>query len=582
MMYRSKNIVWIFFLLALPMLSFAGKKDKKKKSKNSKEQVSKSDEIAVQGLFLEATKAKMLEDFQEAVNKFEKVVRMDPKNAAAFYELSMLFYKSKQFEVALNYINEAVDVDDSKNKWYLILQAEVLNKLGDNKAAVESYTKLLEYYPDEIDYYFDLAYQQIKSDEYKEALKTYEALEEIIGFNETTIIQKQRLYIQMGDMENAINEINRLIESDPENPTFYQLLAELYHTNKMKDEEEKTYQKIMELDPENPYALFNMADIKYNAGDHDAYMQYLKRAFGSQIIDVDTKIRVLFPYLTKPNIDSLERSDAIELVKIAEQTHPKNAKVQAIYGDFCYQNGDYDLAREHYKKAIEYDNSVYEVWQQLAFILSDQQAYDELIEVTDDAIELFPSQAILYFFNGMAQNQKKNHQEAIDIIEAGKDLVVNNTALKSQMFATLGDAYNSLSKYEESDESFENALKLDPDNAYVMNNYSYYLSLRKENLDRAKELSAKSNELEPNTISFQDTYGWILYQLEDYTNAEEWIKKAVDNGGGDNAVILEHYGDVLYQLGKNEEALKYWKKAAMNGSESKLINKKIVDQKLYE
>jgi tetratricopeptide (TPR) repeat protein len=478
MMYQSKNIVWVFLLLLLPVITFAGRKDKKKKGKDKKEQISKSDEIAVQSLFLEATKAKILEDFQEAVNKFEKVVRMDPNNATAFYELSMLFYKSKQFELAQKYINEAVKVDDTKNKWYLILQAEIYNKQGDNEAAAESYAKLLEYYPDEIDYYFDLAFQQIKSEEYKDALKTYESLEEIIGFNEGTIVQKQRLYIKMGDMESAIKEINRLIESDSENPKYYQLLAELYHTNNMKEEEEKAYRKIMELSPNNPYALFNMADIKFNEGDRGAYMKYLRKAFGSSEVDADTKIRVLFPYLTDPNIDSIERTEAIELVEIASEVHPESAKVQAIYGDFSYQMEQYDSAKVHYRKAIELDDSVFEVWQQLAFILSDQQEYDELIELTDNAMELFPSQAILYFFNGMALNQKKEHQEAIDILEAGKDLVVNNSALKSQMFATLGDAYNSIKSYSKSDAAFESALELDPENSYVMNNYSYYLTFK--------------------------------------------------------------------------------------------------------
>lgn len=582
MMQYLKIIVSISLLLSLSFHSFAGKKTKKKKGKAKQEQLSKSEELAIQALFIDANKAKILEDFQEAVNKFEKVVRLDPNNATAFYELSLLFFKSKQYDVALKYINEAVEKDDSKNKWFLILQAEIYNKKGDNKKAAESYSKLLNYYPEEIDYYFELAFQHIKSDDYKAAMHTYESLEEIIGFNENTIIQKQRLYIQMDDFDNAIREINRLIDSDPSNPQFLQILAELYRTNGMKAEEEKTYKKIMELEPNNPYALFNLADIKYNAGDIEAYMQYLQKAFESKEVDIDTKIRVLFPYLTNPRIDSTEHGNAMKLVEIASKVHPESAKVWAIYGDFAYQADKVELAKENYKKALENDNSVFEVWQQLTFILSDQQDYDALLETTDKALELFPSQSILYLFNGIALNQKKKYQEAIDIFEAGKDLVINNSALKAQFYSSLGDAYNSLKKYADSDKSFEAALELDPKNSYVMNNYSYYLSLRKENMNRAKELSKKSNELEPNNVSFQDTYGWIMYQMGNYKEAEEWIKKALDNGATENAVILEHYGDILYKLGQNVPALEYWKKAAMHGSESELIHKKIMDKKLYE
>ncbi|MEX2588627.1 MAG: tetratricopeptide repeat protein [Chitinophagales bacterium] len=582
MINQSKYTIWIFFLILIPLIAFGGRKDKKKKKNKKEQQLSKSDKVAVQSMYLDATKAKILEDFQEAVNKFEKVVRMDPGNSAAFYELALLFYKSKQYEEALKYINEAVKTDESKNKWYLILQGEINAQMGNNKAAAETYSKLLEHYPKEIDYYFELAFQQIKSEDYKAALKTYEALEDIIGFNENIALQKQRLYIKMDDLESAIVEINRLIDMDPENPEYYHALADLYRTNKMPEKEVEVYKKIMELDSDNPFALFNLAEIKRKEGDREAYMEYLKKAFRNEEVGEDTKIRVLFPYLTNPETDTLERKEAMELVEIAAEVHPQSAKVFALYGDFYYQDNKLDKAREKYTRALENDNSVFEVWQQLFFILSDQQDYNELLERTDNALELFPNQAIIYFFNGMALNQQKKHQEAVDILEAGKDLVVNNKALKSQMLATLGDAYNSLEKYPKSDEAFEAALELDPENSYVMNNYSYYLSLRGENLERAKELSKKSNDLEPNTVSFQDTYGWILYKMKEFNEAEKWIKKAIDNGGEDNAVILEHYGDILYKLGKEEEALQYWKKAAMNGSESDLINKKIADKKLYE
>lgn len=580
MMKYSKYSIWIFFLLLLPIFSYGGKKDKKKK--NNQEKLSESEKVAIENLYLEATKAKILEDFQEAVNKFEKVVRLDPNNSAAFYELALLFYQSKQLEEANSYVNEAVEKDDTKNKWYLILQGEINSRLGKNKEAATSYSKLLEYYPNEIDYYFELAFQQIKSEDYKAALKTYDALEDKIGFNENIAIQKQRLYIKMDDFDNAIGEINRLIESDPENPEYYQGLAEIYRTNNMHEKEAEVYMKIMELDSLNPYALFNLADIKQKEGDRQAYMQYLKKAFNNENVSEDTKIRILFPYLTNPQTDSIEKNEALELVEIAAKVHPQSAKIQAIYGDFYYQENKYDQALEKYSKALDNDQSIFEVWQQLLFIISDKQDYSRLKSESDKALELFPTQPILYFFNGMALNQQKKYKEAIDILEAGKDLVVNNNALKSQMYATLGDAYNNLKEYPKSDESFEEALVLDPDNSYVMNNYSYYLSLRGEKLSRAKELSLKSNELEPNSVSFQDTYGWILYKMENYEEAKEWINKALQNGGENNAVILEHYGDILYQLGDQEEALKYWKEAAMNGSESELINKKISDKKLYE
>jgi tetratricopeptide (TPR) repeat protein len=106
--------------------------------------------------------------------------------------------------------------------------------------------------------------------------------------------------------------------------------------------------------------------------------------------------------------------------------------------------------------------------------------------------------------------------------------------------------------------------------------------LRKTNLERAETLSKKCNQVEPNNSSYQDTYGWILYQMNKLEDAKLWIGKAIDNGGKGNATLLEHYGDVMFKLGNTEEALNYWINAQKIGGASNLIDKKIADKKLYE
>ena len=167
-------------------------------------------------------------------------------------------------------------------------------------------------------------------------------------------------------------------------------------------------------------------------------------------------------------------------------------------------------------------------------------------------------------------------------MEIGKDLAIENQALKSQFFSSLGDLYHEINDYLSSDKSYDQALSLDPNNVYVLNNYSYYLSLRKEKLERAKEMSLKSNRIAPGQSSFQDTYAWILYQLGNYEEALEWINKAIASDQNASAVLLEHKGDILYQLNRPEEALEYWEKAKEKGGASDLIDKKIMEKKLYE
>lgn len=146
----------------------------------------------------------------------------------------------------------------------------------------------------------------------------------------------------------------------------------------------------------------------------------------------------------------------------------------------------------------------------------------------------------------------------------------------------MGEAYYRLNRFSESDNAFENALRKNPNDATILNNYSYYLSERGEKLEKAAEMSAKSNNLQSGQPSFLDTYGWILYKQAKYAEAKEWLKKAIDSGGNSNSTILEHYGDALYKLDEKENALMYWKKAEENGGKSEFLKKKIADKKLYE
>ncbi|MBL7937323.1 MAG: tetratricopeptide repeat protein, partial [Bacteroidia bacterium] len=165
-------------------------------------------------------------------------------------------------------------------------------------------------------------------------------------------------------------------------------------------------------------------------------------------------------------------------------------------------------------------------------------------------------------------------------LEDGIEFVYDNKPLLIEFYSNLGNAYNSIKNYAKSDKAFDDALKVDPDNALILNNYSYFLSLRKEKLEKAERYSKRSNELAPNNRSYIDTYGWILYQQGKYKEAEEWLSRAVKMGS--KSAISEHYGDVLYKLGRKEEALNYWQEAKTAGSGSELLDKKIADKKLND
>ncbi len=545
------------------------------------ERLSEKKRIKADKLYYDATKAKILEQYDKALELYKEVLKIDPYNDAARYEIAKLYKRKGIQELAIENAREAARLNPD-NKWYNSLYANILANNDQHEKAADIYRRLKEKYPREIDYYFEEAFMLSKAGKRQEAIDVYDELESIVGVNERLIKQKQRLYLKMGKIEKAAAELEKLIEANPKEPRYYGLLAEMYEANDMVEEAVQTYERLLEIDPDNPFANLALAKLARKQGEDINYFENLKKAFRNPEVSIDKKIQILYPYIDSIQLNQKMKEEAFTLAEILIETHHDNAKAHAIYGDLLNQDNQKEAALERYKQSIELDESVFSVWQQVFFITSEQENYQELLKYSEEALTLFPNQPLVYYFNGVANAQLDNYEEAVSTYKQGIRIVSGNKALKAQLYANLGDAYHNLDEHQKSDSAYSKSLKYDPDNVYVLNNYSYYLSLRKKNLDKAEKMSRRANEEEPGNASFQDTYGWILYQQGDYKKAKKWLEKAKENAGDDNGVILEHYGDVLYKLGEKQKAVEYWRKAKESGVESDNIDKKIANEKLVE
>ena len=233
-------------------------------------------------------------------------------------------------------------------------------------------------------------------------------------------------------------------------------------------------------------------------------------------------------------------------------------------------------------KVIAIDSSLFGSWEQLLITESGLSDFKSLEKHSLTVMKLFPDRPISYLFAGMVNSQNKKFEEALNYYKKGIKLVRNNIPLSVQFYSFLGDTYHELKNDKESDESYEIALKLDPVNSIILNNYAYYLALRSEKLEQAKQMSFKAVELDPGNASNLDTKAWVLYKLNMFEEAKQVIEKAMNFDEEISAEVFEHYGDILFQLGEKKKAVKFWKMARKKGPESERLNQKIKGKKLNE
>lgn len=532
-------------------------------------------------LFFDANKEKMLGNYDLAETLFSQALKIDPNSSAAMYELANIYSFQNNKNQALYFSKKAVAADP-KNIWYQLLYAQCLkeNKQPDEVAKVLE--KLVKDNPDRIDMYYELASAYLFVNKLNDAVKTYNKIEERIGVSEEVSMQKLKIHKTQGNFEKSVEEAQKLIKAYPKDPKFYGILGELYQEKGQSEKALAAYNELLKVDPDNAYVHLSLADYYRGQKQNEKAFEEIKIAFRSKELDIDTKVKILLSYYSITETYVELKPDADELCRILVETHPDEAKAFSIYGDFLSRDKKLEEARIQYRKAIALDKEKYALWNQLLIIESELEDIEALEKESRETMELFPNQPIPYFYNGAANLQLKRYKEAIPPLLEGKEFVFDNPPLLAQFYASLGDAYNQLKKHSSSDSAYDKALEIDPNNIYVLNNYAYYLSLRNTNLEKAEAMSKKCNELQPNNNSYEDTYGWILYQMKRYEDAKIWIGKALDHGGRGNGTLLEHYGDILYRLGDKDEALKYWQDAKKASGASELIDKKINDKKLYE
>ncbi len=574
--YTTITLILIALLLSFSATSQNNKGKRKQKQKELTEK-QRYDEA---NIFAKGLIAKETGNLQEALDLFVKALEINPDDAAANYETARVLTALGRSDEALEAATKAIKTDPA-NIWYKAYYAKIARINENYDDYVHAYEELVEGNPYNLNFLYELAFAYQFTGDYKNAIGAFDKLEEMVGVNERMTIQKVDFHTKLGNPDDGVVEYEKLIATNPDDSRYYALMAEYCSKNNLGDKAVWAYEKIVEINPDDPYVHISLADYYDKIGEEDKSYNELKIGLANPTLDLTTKINLLVGYY-RGELAEEQKKQALELSEILLKVHEGDPMANTFYASMLYENGEYEIARPLFREIVNAENATYVTWEQLLFCDLYLEDYQKLADDSEECIDYFPVYPLPYFFAGVGNHQIKDFVKAKAFLESGKEFVVNNNALLEQFYSTLGETYNELENYKASYLAYDKVLMLNPLNSIVLNNYAYYLSLRDENLEKAKQMAEKSVEVDPYNNNNLDTYAWVLYKLADYKNALEWIEKAYNNGGGSSGVVLEHYGDILFKLGKKEDALDYWKQAYEKKDFSEFLEKKIKDKKLYE
>lgn len=537
-------------------------------------------------LYYDALQARTQDDYGSSFDFLKHCYALDSTNAATLYELGNYYNTIGDKTRAFNMFKGAATYNPD-NYYYGTAFATLSLELKQYKSAIEQYSSLVNRYPERTNLYIYLAEAYRLNEEFPKAIEALDKLEQFVGMNEKISLQKFQLYRQTKQEQKAFAEIQKYIDKYPSEIRYYVLLGDLYLHADRDEEALRTYSKAKSIDPDDPYLISSMASYYEKVGKKEEAENELKIAIISAKMDIDTKLSILAQYVTTLQQRNKDTKDANALFDTLMVQHPQEPNLNLMYGNLLSIQDDKNGARAQYKIYAEANPSNPLGWEQMIFT-----AYPDstqiTIEICEAALKHLPDQPQFYFFLGLSQYLEKNYTPALKSLQDGLQYVPKeNVRLISDFYGQIGDLYYHTEQVDSAFVAYDRALKANPGNLGILNNYSYFLTVQKRDLDRAERMSGQTIKAEPLNPTFLDTYGWVLFMQKAYSMAKVYIANSIQYSEAKKeeitSEVYEHYGDVLFKTGEKEKALEYWIKAKEAGdSKSKTLDKKIETKEYIE
>lgn len=555
-----KNLL-LLFLLFFSLTAFA---DSKKKAVTYDDLDEKS-RLEFDYSFMEAVRHKITGDLNTALRWFDSCLNYY-QSPAVQYEIANILLIKEDLNSALHFARQSVEGDPA-NIWYQLLLAAVLQKKAMIDEAGNVYSGIISTHPDREEFYLVEGNLYTSVEKWQKAIDVYDRYEKQFGITEPVSFEKMKLYTKINNNKAASEELIKLIDKYPDNSEYLSLLAEFYFSDNQDKKGLNILNKLLKKDPGNGLVHLYLADYFVSKKELAEADVHIRKAFLNDELDSAYKLQYLLQFALSPDTTLLSSNQLSDYILLLREKYDDDLSIRAIYSDFLKKENKLKESRAELEFILSKEKDNYLIWEELLLLCNELMDTVCMYQTALECMEYFPEQPLPYVFSGISLVLQEKYNDAISFFQAGLKISDENLYLKSQFYSYLGDCYYRLDSIDQAFLLFEQALEINPDDYMLLNNYAYYLSLLKKDLDKAERMSMRTIVYEPDNSTYLDTYAWILFEQKSYSQALYYMKSALENDENPSGVMYEHYGDILYANGQKEEALEMWNKALKIGGD---------------
>ena len=503
---------------------------------------------------------------------------INPNASEAHYFLAQYYNALEADSLSLTHFKRAAELNPD-NETYMETLSQVYIRQKDYKTAISVVERLYDRNKDRedlLELLFQL-YQQVK--DYPNAISVLERIENIDGKSERLSMAKSECYTQMGNQKAAIDEIAELAKQYPNDLNYQGLYGDMLMMNGEEEQALEVFHQVLKEEPENSRTLMALRNYYQAKEDTLKADSLLERLLLSRNAQQENKVYLIRQEIMASEANGGDSTKVLSLFKKMNTLHPDADMLilQATYMDLKKMPKDSINSVLEQVLDIAPDNSAARL--QLVANAWEAEDMNRIIDLCQAARQYNPDEMAFYYYQGIAYYKQEQLDEALSAFQNGIGVIHENSnpRIVSDFYAVMGDILHQKGLAEEAYAAYDSCLQWKEDNIGCLNNYAYYLSEEGVQLDKAEQMSYKTIKAEPKNATYLDTYAWILFMQQRYSEARIYIDQALQNKDDsvDNSVILEHAGDIYSFCQQPDQALTYWQDALKTSPENQVLIRKI-------
>ena len=506
----------------------------------------------------EALRQKYVGDISEATKLFERCLDLDKRRAVPYFELAQIYSAAGMGGKSVEYASRAARLEPD-NYWYQLACGSLFTQYEQKDSALVYFKRAAVADPGAIEVNSILAGLYAEKGDSEKADSLFSLLNRGGAMSDDMFLMMITGLVRKGEMKEAATRTEKLIEKEPEEIKYRALLADIYYEGGQNARGDSIYKAIIEEDPKNIenqlIYLLNLVQKK----EYKDVSGFLNNIFESEIVDKERKIAVAGRLISDTAYVKEKSSTLEESLRILEGKYPNDEEVMSLRPTMYETAGRKDEAIKRYEELIGGGTRNFYFKEQLILLYAERKEYTKLYTLAEAYSKENNMSILGKVYYAIAAMELEKYEVAESELNKAMVLAGNNDALKVQVLSMMGDLKYRMKKPDEAYGYYEDALKINPDEVLILNNYAYFLAEGDRDLKKALKMAEKVMQTEGENPTYIDTYAWVLYKMGKYKDSYKAMMRIFDMNDERDPEILEHMGFILKAMGKCKEATGYWK-----------------------